>query len=99
VHIHCFFFGREQVEQQRREASSVERAGDELIARAVAAAAAAVHEENDGPSAFWRYETAVQCDLSRRDFDFSFHPCRPTTKLALGILFFKFTSIRTSSTA
>ena len=47
VLIDVLFLGRQQVDQQRREARALERTRDELVARAVAAAAAAVREQHE----------------------------------------------------
>ena len=47
AHVDCFFFRREQVEEERGETGCVQGSRYELIARAVAAASAPMHEEDE----------------------------------------------------
>src|SRR5690606_24807211 len=63
------FVGREQVDEQRRQAGLVQRVGDLPVARALAAAAAAVCEDDDAGGAVGHGEVAFKRRRGRVDED------------------------------
>ena len=73
LHVHGFLFAREQIEQQGGESQIVQRARDELIARAMPAAAAAVREEDQSLRAVGHSEIATERRPPSGNFRFRVH--------------------------
>jgi hypothetical protein len=67
IEINGFFLGREQVQQQRRQASLAKELGDLPVPAAEAAAAAAVREDHEPLSARWKTQVSLQDRGSHRD--------------------------------